>query len=168
MFANQDPPILMTLILCIIIGLTGCNQGKEKSTLQEIAPVDKAKISAFTITRGNSVTTEFTDKKHIETIVEHLEKMKFNNMNLEQEKEVFQEGRVFSENTTYFIQLLERGEYSKVLYEVQLAILSETELILIDSATIQEKRTISYINQKDEPSLKAVKELYSLAKTIME
>ncbi len=161
-------PILMTLILCVIIGLTGCSQGKEKSTLQEIAPANKAKISAFSVNQGNSVTKEFDDKKHIETIVDRLEKIKFSKMNLEQEKEVFQEGRVFSQDTTYFVQLLERGEYNQVLHEVQLAILSETELILNDSATIQEKRTLSYINQKDEASLEAVKELHSLVKTIME
>ncbi|TWH60692.1 hypothetical protein DesLBE_5137 [Desulfitobacterium sp. LBE] len=160
--------ILMTLILGMIIGLAGCSQEKEKSTLQEIAPVHKDKISTFSVTRGNSGTTEFTDREHIKTIVDRLEKIKFSKMNLEQEKEVFQEGRVFSQDTTYFIQLLERGEYNQVLYEVQLAILSETELILNDSATIQEKRTISYINQKDEASLEAVKELHSLVKTIME
>ncbi len=165
---TKKTPILMTLILCIIIGLTGCSQEKEKSTLQEIAPVNKDKIFAFSATRGNSLTKEFDDKEHIETIVDRLENIKFNKMNVEQEREVFQEGRVFSQDTTYFIRLLEQGEYNQVLYEVQLAILSETELILIDSATIQEKRTISYINQKNEASLKAVKELHSLVKTIME
>lgn len=156
------------LILLSITQLIGCSQEKEKISANQIAPVNLDEISAFSINQGNLFTKDFNDKKQIEKILDYLENIKFRKIDVEQEKELLEEGKVFNKDTTYSIQLLKRVENNQVQSKADMTIISEMILILVDSETYQERRTVLYLNQDDETSLNAVKAIYDLAKKTME
>jgi len=160
--------VFMMLSLFLIIQLIGCSQEKEKISANQIAPVNIDEISVFTINHGNLFTKEFNDKKQIETILDFLGKIEFSKMSVEQEKELLEDGRVFNKDTTLSIQLLKLVGNNQVQSKADITIISEMKLILVDSETSQERRTISYLNQDDEASLNAVKAIYALAKKAME
>ena len=52
--------------------------------------------------------------------------------------------------------------------EADIILISEEKLVLPDSETIENSRTVSYINQDDKSSLNAVKKIYSLAEEAMD
>ena len=160
--------VLLMLILLSITQLIGCSQEKEKISANQIAPVNLDEISAFSINQGNLFTKDFNDKKQIEKILDYLENIKFRKIDVEQEKELLEEGKVFNKDTTYSIQLLKRVENNQVQSKADMTIISEMILILVDSETSQERRTVLYLNQDDETSLNAVKAIYDLAKKTME
>lgn len=160
--------VLIMLILLSITQLIGCSQEKEKISANQIAPVNLDEISAFSINQGNLFTKDFNDKKQIEKILDYLENIKFRKIDVEQEKELLEEGKVFNKDTTYSIQLLKRVENNQVQSKADMTIISEMILILVDSETYQERRTVLYLNQDDETSLNAVKAIYDLAKKTME
>lgn len=68
-------------------------------------------------------------------------------------------------NTTFVIQL---AKYQQGISEANIIVISEQELILVDSETMRNLRTVSYMNQSNEASLNAVKKIYSLAKEAMD
>jgi hypothetical protein len=68
-------------------------------------------------------------------------------------------------NTTFVIQL---AKYQQGISEANIIVISEKELILVDSETMRNSRTVSYMNQSNEASLNAVKKIYSLAKEAMD
>ncbi|TGE39613.1 hypothetical protein E4K67_00975 [Desulfosporosinus fructosivorans] len=155
--------LLVMVIILSIIQFTGCSQ--EKSSANQIALLDKNKISVMSISHGNSVTKEFSDKEQIEILLDHLDGIKFSKMSIKQEEEVLDKGKVFNMDTTYVIQLMENKQG---ISKADIAVISEKELILADSETMESTRTVSYMNQSDDSSLNAVKEIYSLAKKAME
>ncbi|SDH25047.1 hypothetical protein [Desulfosporosinus hippei] len=160
---NKKIFTLVMILLLLITLVTGCSQ--EKSSVNQIAPLDKNKISVMSISRGNSVTKEFADKKQIETLLDHLNGIKFSKMSIKQEEEVLDKGKTLNMDTTYVIQLMENKQG---IAKAEIAVISEKELILADSETMRSTRTVSYMNQSDDSSLNAVKEICSLAKKAME
>lgn len=98
--------ITLSIIFLIMTQLTGCSQ--EKSTANEIAPVDKDKLKVMAISYGNEATKEFTDTEQINTLLGYLNDIKFSKMSIKQEEEVFDKGKIFSLDSTFSIQLMER------------------------------------------------------------
>ncbi|MHB8073294.1 hypothetical protein [Desulfosporosinus fructosivorans] len=154
--------VVFTMVIILLI-ITGCKQ--EKSSANQIAPLDKNKISVMSISHGNSVTKEFSDKEQIEILLDHLDGIKFSKMSIKQEDEVLDKGKVYNIDTTYVIQLMENKQG---ISKADIAVISEKQLILADTETMGSTRTVSYMNQSDDSSLNAVKEIYSLAKKAME
>jgi hypothetical protein len=155
--------LVLSIILLLIIQLTGC--GQEKSSAKEIAPIDRDKITVMTITYGNKDTKEFTDIDQINALIDYLDNIKFSKMSIKQEEEVFDNGKIFNLDSTFSIQVRENKHATS---EANIILISEEKLVLPDTETTRNSRTISYINQDDNSSLKAVKEIYSLAKKVMD
>lgn len=148
----------LSIVLLLITLLTGCSQ--EKSSVSEIAPVDKDKLKVISISYGNKFTKEFTDTEQINTLLGYLNDIKFSKMSIKQEEVVFDKGKIFNLDSTFSIQLMER---TRGVSKADIILISEKELVLPDSETMAKGRTVSYINMNDDSSLNAVKEIYSLA-----
>lgn len=153
----------LSIVLLLATLLTGCSQ--EKSSANEIAPVDKDKLKVISISYGNKVTKEFIDTEQINTLLSYLNDIKFSKMGIKQEEVVFDKGKIFNLDSTFSIQLMER---TRGVSKADIILISEKELVLPDSETMAKGRTVSYINMNDDSSLNAVKEIYSLAKKAMD
>lgn len=161
MRARKSVAVIIVLII-FIVQLTGCSQGK--STAKQIAPLDRNKIKVIMINQGNQVTKELEDEEVLKNLFNDLDSIKFLKMSIKQEEKVFEQGKIFNKDTTYVIELMEdKWGISKA----DMIVISEKELVLADSETMGKTRTVSYINQGDESSLNAVKEIYSLAQKAM-
>ena len=155
--------LLAIIILFLITQLTGCS--KEKNNLDQISPLDKNRISIISISFANSVTKNVTDKELIDTLLRSLDKIKFSKMSIKQEEEVFQERKILNLGSTYLIQLMEQ---KMGISQADIIVISEKELLLVDSETMRNSRTVLYTNQNDESSLNSVKEIYLLVKEAVE
>ncbi|WP_019849566.1 hypothetical protein [Desulfitobacterium sp. PCE1] len=155
--------ILVVICILLVIQLAGCSQ--EKFSANQISPLDKNKITMMIISSGNSVTKEFDDKEQIKTLLENMDVIRFSKISINQEEEVLDKGKKFNVDTTFVLQLLETKHGAP---KATIVVISDKELILTDRETMEKTRTVSYMNQSDETSLNAVKEIYTLAKKAMD
>jgi len=155
--------VVLSIVLLLIILLAGYNP--KKSSAQEIAPIDRDKIEVISISYGNKVTKEFTDIDPINALIGYLDEIKFSKISIKQEEDVFDKGKIFNLDSTFSIQLMENKHGFS---EADIILISEEKLVLPDSETMENSRTVSYINQDDKSSLNAVKKIYSLAEEAMD
>jgi len=154
--------LALGVVLVFFTGqLAGC--AKEKTSASQIAPLDKNEIKVVYVNSGNAVIKEFTDGELLGSIMDALDKIKFSKMSPQQEGEVLDQGQKFNERSTFSV-LLETGEG---LRPAHIVLISEKELLLADSETMSDSRTVLYMNQNDESSLSAVKQIYSQVREAM-
>lgn len=151
------------LSILLLIQLIGC--GQEKHTINQISPFERNNISVISITQGNSGTKELANKELIDSLIGSLEKIKFSKASTEQEAKILNNGQKFNLNSTLTIELMENKQGKP---QALIVSISDKELILTDSKTMGDSRTVSYINQNDELTLGAVKEIYLLTKRAIE
>jgi len=68
-------------------------------------------------------------------------------------------------DSTFVIQL-KKSKWD--LPESEIVLISETELLLVDSESIKDTRTVLYMNQNDKSALSSVSEIYLLANKAMD
>ena len=134
--------------------LPGCSQEKTKAA--QIAPMDKGKINIASV-QINKELRHLSDQELIDDVLKHLDKIKFKRVDARQEKEFFNDRKILSLDSLITIQLKE-NEWS--MQQADILVISESELLLADSETMRNSRTVLYINQTDESSLESVREIY--------
>ena len=138
--------------------------GVKTYTANQVNTVEKDKISVVRISKANSYQKEFTDKTLITKIINDLKDVKVNKLSPNEDKKVMDNGNVLKKDTTITVELLNERGSSVQSFAV---LLSESELYICDVKTMQSsERTVSYLSQSDETTLKAAKELYSLVNAI--
>jgi len=157
--------IVLTLILILLLAqATGC--ASEKSSAEEIAPLARDDINIISINNGNLVTNTFTDKKLIDAIIDNMDQIRFSKVSRKKEAEILDQGQAFNLNSTLTAELKENE--LDALPQAMIVLLSDKKLLLADSETMKKSRTVRYMNQNDEASLKAVRQMYLLALETME
>lgn len=159
---NKRMAITIALLFSIML-LAGCSQ--EKHSAKQISPLERNEIQAMSITVGNSITKDFTNKELIDTLLDHLDDIKFSKMSIKQEEEVLDKGNKFNLDSTFAIQL-KKNKWD--ISESEIVLISEKELLLVDSESIKKPRTVLYMNQTDESTLNSVSEIYLLANQAMD
>lgn len=155
--------VSVIVLVVLMMQMNGCSQ--QKSSVNEIAQLDRNNMKVMVIKQGNSVMKEFEDKEMITNLLNHLESIKFSKMSIKQEQEVFGKGEVFNKNTTYVIQLTESTWNTP---KAEMILISDKQLYLVDSETIVAKRTVLYMNQSDDLSLNETEAIYALAKAAID
>jgi len=155
--------ISLLIILSLILLLTGCSE--EIFSANQINPLNGNEIHVMTVTTANTNTKEFTDEPVITAIIRHLNSIKFTKVSKNEEEKVLDKGNIFTLDSTFVVQLM-KEKRGKALSNIILT--SENELLLADFKTMQSnERTVLYINENDETSLNAVKEIHSLVQSTM-
>ncbi|WP_206810691.1 hypothetical protein [Paradesulfitobacterium ferrireducens] len=155
---------LLLIILGVILLLVGCS--KEKSTFNQINPLNKDDIHVISLTVGNSSPTrEVMNPSLITSILDNLNKITFSKMSVKEEKTVLDNGNKYSLTSTYVLEFI-KEKNDKV--QLNIILISDKELLLADVKTMQSNsRTVLYINETDESSLEAVNSIYSEIKQLV-
>ncbi|MHB8126956.1 MAG: hypothetical protein ACYDEJ_15220 [Desulfitobacteriaceae bacterium] len=158
MKANRINPALLIVLLMIIT--TGCT-AKTYSTNQ-INPVDQAKIHAVRSSMKPSYQAEFADAALIRNIIDNLNDVQVKKLSPAEEAKVLGNGSVMNKDSIIILELIDEQGGKTQSFAV---LLSDNQLLLSDAKTMQSsERTVSYLNNNDEASLKAVQEIYRLLK----
>jgi hypothetical protein len=153
--------LLVASIFSLMILLNGC--GKQILSANQINPIIKNEIHVMTVTATNSNTKEITDQTLINSIIKNLNNIQFKEIGKNDESKVLDKGNKLTLNSTFTVELM-KEKHGKA--ESNLIAISEKELLLANSSTLQSNdRTVLYINENDQTSLEAVKEIYSLLKS---
>lgn len=149
-------------VIFLIVLATGC--GTKTLPTDQVNPINKAEIVKMQIIKGNSYQKEFTDTTMIAEIIDNLNKVKVKKASVAEEKQVLDSGNAFTKDSTIIINLLTiKGQDP----QSTAILLSEKELIMPDiKSSVENTRTVSYISDIDETTLKSIKALYSLAEKI--
>jgi PBP1b-binding outer membrane lipoprotein LpoB len=156
--------ILVLIILGLILFSTGCSE--EIFSANQINPLNENEIHVMQVTTANTNTKYIADEALPTAIIKHLDNIKFTKVSKNEEKKVLDKGNKFNLESTFVVELMKekRGEALS-----NIILTSENELILADSKTMQSsERTVLYINENDETSLNAVKEIYTLVQSTLE
>lgn len=155
---------LLLIILGVILLLVGCSE--EKTTFNQINPLNKDDIHVIMLTVGNSSPTRvIMNPPRITSILDNVNKITFTRMSLKEEKTVLDNGNKFPLNSTYVLEFMkEKNDTVKS----KIILTSDKELLLADVKTMQSNsRTVLYMNGTDETSLEAVKSIYSKIKELV-
>ncbi|WP_206811764.1 hypothetical protein [Paradesulfitobacterium ferrireducens] len=155
---------LLLIILGLILLLVGCSQ--EKSTFNQINPLNRDEIHLIKLTIGNSSPTrEIMNPSLITSILYNLNKITYSKMSVKEEKTSLDNGKKFSLISTYVLEFMKEKNDKVQLYII---LTSDKELLLADAKTLQSNnRTVLYINETDKTSLEAVNSIYSNIKNLV-
>lgn len=148
----------------LILLLVGCSQ--EKSTFNQINPLNRDEIHLIKLTIGNSSPTrEIMNPSLITSILDNLNKITYSKMSVKEEKTALDNGKKFSLISTYVLEFMKEKNDKVQLYII---LTSDKELLLADAKTLQSNnRTVLYINETDKTSLEAVNSIYSNIKNLV-
>lgn len=159
---NWRKKLLSVIIVIFLIAIaTGC--GTTILSTEQVNPIEKEEIVKVQIIKGNSYQKEFADTGMIEEIIDNLNKIKVKKASVAEEKQVFDSGNAFKKDSTIIINLLTAKGQDPQSTAI---LLSEKELCMPDITSMQNKRTVSYISDIDETTLKSIKAIYSLVAEI--
>lgn len=144
--------------------MVGCSQ--EKSTFNQINPLNRDEIHLIKLTIGNSLPTrEIMNPSLITSILDNLNKITYSKMSVKEEKTALDNGKKFSLISTYVLDFMKEKNDKVQLYII---LTSDKELLLADAKTLQSNnRTVLYINETDKTSLEAVNSIYSNIKNLV-
>ena len=154
--------LLVIIVMSLIMLATGC--GTKTLSTSQVNPINKAEIDKVQIVKGNSYQKEFTDTIMIVGIIDNLNKVKVKKASVAEEKKVLDSGNAFTKDSTIIINLFTAKGQDPQSTAI---LVSEKELIMPDiKSSIENTRTVSYISDIDETTLKSIKTLYSLVEKI--
>jgi len=153
--------LLVTIVMSLITIATGC--GTKTLSTDQVNPINKAEIVKAQIVKGSN-QKEFTEPTLIGEIIDNLNKIKVKKASVAEEKKVLDSGNALTKDSTITINLLtDKGNLQSTA-----VLLSEKELFMPDNkSSVEKTRTVSYISDVDETTLKSIKALYLLTEKSM-
>ena len=153
---------IVAVLISLLMIATGC--GREAVSTNEVNHIEKGEIGVIIINKGSSYQEKFTDTDMISAIIDNLNNVNVKKLSRAEDEKVLDSGNALKKETTITLYLLP-DNYSEAKSTVIL--LSEKELYLPDVKSMQSNNyTVSYINDKDETTLKSIKAIYSLAEEL--
>lgn len=158
---NLSKKLLFTAIITsFLIITTGC--GATKAILTgKVNPIQKGDIREVIINKGSSYQKKFTDINMISEMINNLNNVSVKKLSNAEDNKALDNGNALKKESTITLYFLsdDNGQPKSVAI-----LLSEKKLYLPDVKSMTgNSRTISYINDNDETSLKSIKTIYSIA-----
>lgn len=151
--------LLAVFVISLVMIATGC--GTEAVSANTINPIEKGKIGVVIINKGSSYQEKFTDTGIISEIIDNLNNVKVKKLSRTEDKKVLDSGNALKNESTITLYF-QPDNYSEA--QSMAILFSENELYLPDIKSMQGSNyTVSYINDDDEATLKAIKVIYSLS-----
>lgn len=155
--------LLMVIVISLLIIATGCGTTEAVLT-SNVNPIVKGEIHVVIINKGSSYQEKFTDTKMISEIIDNLNNVKVKKLSKAEDNKALDNGNALTKESTITLYLLPDNNSQPKSTAI---LLSEKELYMPDVKSMTgNSRTISYINDNDETSLKSIKTLYSLVQQV--
>lgn len=155
--------LLMIIVISFLMITTGCGATEVVST-SKVNPIEKGEIHVVIINKGSSYQEKFTDTKMISEIIDNLNNVKVKKLSKTEDNKALDNGNALTKESTITLYLLPDNNSQPKSTAI---LLSEKELYLPDVKSMTgNNRTISYLNDNDEMSLKSVKAIYSLVQAL--
>jgi hypothetical protein len=155
--------LLMAIVITLLMIATGC--GTTESVLtSKVNPIEKGEIRVLIINRGSSYQKKFTDTNMISEMIDNLNHVNVKKLSKDEDIKVLDSGNALAKESTITLYFLpaDNGQPKS-----EAILLTEKELYLPDIKSMMgNNRTISYLNDNDEISLRSIKTIYSLAQEV--